>query len=255
MVFDFIRFVSDVFNPILNPVLRPILDPIPTSWAVILMSVIITLITTLVYKKFTNQEVLKSLKEELKEIQAEMKQFSHDVAKSTELQKRSWEKMLQQMKMSMKPMLITWIPILIIFAWIWTNLAFHPILPGEEFSTTVTFEKEATGLINLTLPQNMVLLDAVEKTITDKKASWRLIGEPGTHELSYDYNGKTYKKEVLITDTKLYITPKLNIFEDQIKTIEIDNQPVKIFGLNWFWAYIIISFVINMLLRKLLKIH
>tara|TARA_Y100000034_G_C6748405_1_gene332500 strand:- start:33 stop:797 length:765 start_codon:yes stop_codon:yes gene_type:complete len=254
-MFDLINWVSKIFNPFLNPVLKPILSSIPENWAIVLMSLIITLVTTLVYKKFTNQEILKSLKQEIKDIQQEMKEFSHDIQRTKELQKKSWEKMIQQMKQSMKPMLVTWIPILIIFAWIWTNLAYYPILPGEEFTTTINFEKDTIGTVELFPPENVQLLSQAKKEISDNKASWNLKGAKGEYKLSYKFKDKIYAKDLVITDKKLYIQPKMNIFENNIKTIEVENRPVKIFGMNWFWGYLIISIIINSLLRKLLKIH
>ena len=255
MVFNLINWVANISNPLLNPILRPLLDPLPQSWAIIIIAFFITLITTLAYKKFTNQEVLKSLKQEIKDIQAEMKEFSHDVQRTAELQKQSWQKMAQQFKQSMKPMFITWIPILIIFAWVWTNLAYLPISPGEEFTTTIEFEKGITGKVEIIPPEKIQLLEEPKKDISEKKVSWRLKGEKGEYALNYKFKDEIYSKELIITDKKVYIPPKLNVFDDNVRTIEVNNSPVKIFGLNWFWGYLIFSMVVSMILRKLLRVH
>ncbi len=84
----------------------------------VLISFILTLLVTLVYKYMTDQELLKSIKEEMKEIRKEMKEFREDPQKMMELQKRSMEKSMVQMKNTFKPMLITFIPLIMVFGWL-----------------------------------------------------------------------------------------------------------------------------------------
>jgi len=47
-------------------------------YALIIISFVLMLMTTLVYKYFTDQEAMKSLKAEMKEIQAQMKESKED---------------------------------------------------------------------------------------------------------------------------------------------------------------------------------
>ncbi len=83
-----------------------------------LVSFVLTLLVTVVYKYMTDQELLKSIKEEMKEIRKEMKEFREDPKKMMELQKKSMEKSMVQMKNSFKPMLITFIPLILVFGWL-----------------------------------------------------------------------------------------------------------------------------------------
>tara|TARA_Y100000310_G_scaffold345598_1_gene467053 strand:- start:2810 stop:3247 length:438 start_codon:yes stop_codon:yes gene_type:complete len=88
------------------------------GWTVVLISFIFTLLITLAYKYFTDQEIMKSLKGEMKELRKEMKEFKDDPEKMMAIQKKSFEKSMQQMKMQFKPMLITLIPLLVLFSWL-----------------------------------------------------------------------------------------------------------------------------------------
>lgn len=88
---------------------------------IIFVSFILTLLSTLAYKLFTDQKLMKDVKDEMKDIRKEMKEFAHDPAKVAELQKRSLEKSANQMKQSFKPMLITIIPFLLVFNWLRTE--------------------------------------------------------------------------------------------------------------------------------------
>ena len=65
-----------------------------------------------------------------------MKEYQHDVEKVKDLQKQSFEKMGVQFKQSMKPMIITMIPMIIILGWLATSLSYDSLKPNENFTST-----------------------------------------------------------------------------------------------------------------------
>ena len=85
--------------------------------SIAVFSVFITAVSTLVQKHFTDQEHLKALKKRQKEIQAELKK-----TKEPSLLQELNAEMLQltgaMFKSSMKPMFVTMIPFLALFAWL-----------------------------------------------------------------------------------------------------------------------------------------
>ncbi len=86
---------------------------------IIIITFIITLLTTLVYKYFTDQEALKKVKEDNKRLQQEMKDHKGDVKKMAELQKEVFQKgFIEPMKHQWKPLLITFLPFILIFGWL-----------------------------------------------------------------------------------------------------------------------------------------
>lgn len=85
---------------------------------ILIISFLLTLMITLIYKKFTDQEVMTSLKKEIKELSNEAKAYKEDPKKALELQKKAMEKNLEYFKHSLKPMLITMLPLLIIYSWL-----------------------------------------------------------------------------------------------------------------------------------------
>lgn len=95
--------------------------------SIAVFSVIVTLISTLVQKHFTDQEHLKSLKKRQKEIQAEIKK-----TKEPSVMQELNAEMLQltgvMFKKSMKPMFVTIIPFLILFTWL--RSVYVPVLGG-----------------------------------------------------------------------------------------------------------------------------
>jgi len=105
------------------------------SWnplvAIILISFLMTLVITLSYKFLTNQEMMKSLKEEIKGFQQQMKENKEDTQKVMELQKQALEKNMKYMMHSFKPTLFTFVPLIIIFTWLRTTYSTQgPLLFG-----------------------------------------------------------------------------------------------------------------------------
>jgi uncharacterized membrane protein (DUF106 family) len=86
--------------------------------SVIVISALITLVMTLVTKKFTNQTRMKELKDVQKSHQARIKEHKGNMEKISEIQKEMMEGSLELMKHSFKPMFITFIPLILIFWWI-----------------------------------------------------------------------------------------------------------------------------------------
>lgn len=101
------------FNTVFGPVMT-LPDPLPIA----IISFILTLITTLIYKYMTDQEVMKTLKADIKALQGEMKKHRENKDKMMHYQKKAMEKNMTYMKHSLKPMIITFIPIIFIFGWL-----------------------------------------------------------------------------------------------------------------------------------------
>ena len=98
--------------------------------SIAVFSVVITLISTLVQKKFTDQEHLKSLKKRQKEIQKELKK-TKDPSLMQELNAEMLSLTGVMFKSSMKPMFVTIIPFLILFTWLRGVYGAEEVLGGS----------------------------------------------------------------------------------------------------------------------------
>lgn len=92
-------------------------------WNILVMSFIITFFITIIYKFTTDQLLLKELKTQVKTYQVQMKEHKSNPQKLMEIQKESMGLNMKYMKHSMKPMLFTFIPIILIFGWLNTTSA------------------------------------------------------------------------------------------------------------------------------------
>ncbi|MBR9691704.1 DUF106 domain-containing protein [Candidatus Woesearchaeota archaeon] len=258
-----------VFETLLNPIFAPLLN-LPVFWSILIISLIVAVLITMVYKWMTDQHLMKTLKEDIKKFQKEMKELKDNPKEFMAVQKRAMETNMKYMMHSMKPTLITFIPIIIIFGWLNAHLAFEPIMPGQEFTTSAIFDIEHEGEIKIIAPEGVELVsEEMQKIecVKEKglifskdicKAEWVLKGPKGNYLLEYEFNSKKYTKELLITEERSYEKPVKVIKEDELKSLNIGNKKVKpIPGIpfGWLGTYIIFSIIFSMSLRKIMKLH
>jgi len=86
--------------------------------SIICFSLVVSLFVTIVNYFILDKDRMRELKQKQKDLQAEMKNHKDNPAKMMELQKELMGHTMETMKHSMKPMLITWIPIILFFGWL-----------------------------------------------------------------------------------------------------------------------------------------
>ncbi|MBT4334641.1 DUF106 domain-containing protein [archaeon] len=106
-----------MLDSIFNSMFGSMIEAHPTA-TLIFISFLLTLFVSVFYKIFTDQKLMKALKEEMKEIRSDLKKFAHDPEKTLQLQKISMQKSMEHMKHTMKPTLITMLPLLVVFSWL-----------------------------------------------------------------------------------------------------------------------------------------
>jgi uncharacterized membrane protein (DUF106 family) len=116
--------------------------------SIILLGLIISLFISLVNYFVLDKEKMRNLKERQKAIQKEMKDHKDNPQKLMELQKEMLSQAGETMKHTLKPMLITFIPVLLIFGfmrglfaptevaktWFWWYI-------GSSFAGSILFRK------------------------------------------------------------------------------------------------------------------
>ena len=246
-----------MFDAILDAIFGPIAS-LPPLLAVAIFSLIVTTMTTFIYKAVTDQNKLKEIKGKIKEYQKSMKELNkEDPQKALSVQKKAMEKNMEYMKHSMKATLFTMLPIIIILGWLNANMAFYPINPAEEFTVYAELKEDAEGTVELDItPENQVeLLTPKNAQIEEGKAEWKLKGPKGSYILSYNKDGNSYEQKLVISDEREYGEPNKDIGEGNFISGNIVHEkimPLEFIGLKWGWlgSYIIFSIIIGMTLRK-----
>ena len=118
--------LKQAVHTVLDPSLGALLDWNPT-YGMILITAMVTLITTLLQKYLTDQDMLKQIKEEQKLVQQEMKLAKENPDKSMELSKKSMELTMKAMPITMRPVMITIIPFVLLLRWFGDYFSQHVV--------------------------------------------------------------------------------------------------------------------------------
>ena len=107
---------------VLNPIFNPLVNAVGPLVTITIIATIVALITTIATKLLVNQDRLAFLQKEMKEFNQEMMEArkSNDPKALEKMQKKQMEFMglqKEMMFMSFKPMIVTWVPVIIIYYW------------------------------------------------------------------------------------------------------------------------------------------
>ena len=262
-------------NTILDPVLSPLL-PLGAFWTIFIICLVMSLITTIIYKYTTNQEKLKEIKADMKRLQKKATAYSKEGKsdKAMALQKDIMKMNMEFMKSSFRSTLFTFIPILLFFGWLGVNLAFAPLMPMADFNVTLVAQDDLSisSSFTLLLPQELSTTDVLTKNLSENNlVVWSGISGPaGNYFLNFIHNEskEEYSVPIIITSNQEYEGP---IFTNQISTIYkevrvghdkliilkgvpfFEHFPI-IKNWGWFGIYFLFAIGFSIALKKILKI-
>jgi len=115
------NFVHSIFDPSLGVLLSW-----DVTYGLLLIIAVLTFLMTLVQKYTTDQETLKEMRKEQKILQEEMKKYRDDPGKMMELNKQSMAFIPKTLKLSMRAIIYTSIPLILLFRWFMDYFALIP---------------------------------------------------------------------------------------------------------------------------------
>ncbi len=197
--------------------------------AIIIFSLILVFVINLFYKFLINQEEAKQLKQRQKELKEEMKTYRKEgnAEKTTELFSEMMQLNNKMMKLTLKPMLASLIIIAI----------FLPMV-ASFFDITATFEDNHA---TIDLGGNVY-------EITRSEDTFEVTG-PAEFECN-----KTCRQYLQNTEWNIRLDGNKIVFV-RILVLLPFSLPLIGDDLGWLGCYIIISFILVMPIRKLLKIN
>ena len=113
---DKISIIKDTAHAILDPSAGALLNW-DITYGMIIIVFMISVFMTLLQKYATDQETLRELKKEQKILQEEMKKYKEHPEKLMELQKKQFAFIPKTMKLSMRPIMFTGVPLILFFRW------------------------------------------------------------------------------------------------------------------------------------------
>lgn len=254
------------FSSFLDPVFNPLLALSP-FWSIIVVSLLVAVLMSFIYKWMTDQVLMKTLKDDIKKFQKEMKLLRDNPKKMMEVQKKAMDSNMKYMMHSMKPTFVTMLPLLLIFGWLSSNLAYYPIMPGETFTASVVMSEGVSGNVSLIVPEGFILLSDASTNIVNGGANWTIIAPVilknslgDSYSLDFSFGGKSELKDIIIATTQDYASVSQSVKNSDFKVINVNNRPLKLMNLfgwhvGWLGSYIIFSIIFSMSLRKIMKLH
>lgn len=122
--------IKQAVETVLNPTLGALLN-FNLYIGFIIIIALTSLVFTLSQKYLSDQKELKEIKKEQKYLQEEMKKYKDHPEKLLEFQKKQLEFFPRTFELTMKPLIYTSIPVLLLFRWFAENL--HPHFGGWWF--------------------------------------------------------------------------------------------------------------------------
>jgi len=258
------------FANLLDPILNPLLSLGP-FWAILIISVFVSVFTVVTYKYTTNQDHLHKVKAELKRLQEKSKQHTKEGKndKAMALQKEMMKLNGTYMKASMKSTLYTFLPLIIFFGWLGAHLAFAPLMPGIAFNISVVPATGAQGTYTAIVPEGMQILSSPIMNASSEMTWSFKANETGNYAISIKHSsGEEQLVPVLITKDNFYEEPLKKISDSQaFSEINIGNKKLLIFkkipffnilpwikNWGWFGAYFLFSIIFSTSLRKAMKL-
>ncbi|MDD3263557.1 MAG: EMC3/TMCO1 family protein [Candidatus Nanoarchaeia archaeon] len=236
--------------------------------SLIILSLVITFVTKIITKFTTDQSKLKSIREETKELQKKMKEAlkKKDTKAYDKLQTRSLQLSQQQMQMSMKSLMYTFLPIILLFGLLRSNIANESLNIGDNLDIEIKLkeikEVEIISKNNFSTKDTLPVENNSNMIIPKTK-----IFTINLENIQFDENitikTKNSSENIEIKTSKFETTDMLTIYK--FKESDFSSAKVllneKIYfnflflKLNWFWTYFILAMIFNTLLTKLLKIY
>lgn len=225
----------------------------PPLISILLVSTVVSLIIVVSYKLLTDQKEMKRLKDELAASQKRMKEIK-EPEKLMAVQKEAMALNMQYMSKSMKPTLITFLPIILIFGWMNAHFAFEPLSPGQEFLLTAHV-KDAQN-VSIVVPEGLTVTSAATAEVHDSIAKFNLKGEEGKHLVTLQGGGEEVDKEVIITTERTYASVSQAYKGKVFESVTLGNEKLIVFWkIGWLGTYIIAAILLSTVLRRLLKVY
>lgn len=250
-----------VLEGILNPVFGWVL-PLPSWLAILIISFILTLITTVIYKYTTNQSEMRRLKDDTKMYQKKLKELKDNPKKAMEIQQKAMSVNMEYMKHSFKPMLYTMLPLLVIFGWLSAHYAYEPIQPNTPFNVSVYTQGLEGKEITLESMPDLTISEP-KQTLQNEQATWTLHGNLGDYKLIVTQEKNTAERMLTISNERRYENPIGVVKNGPIQKFIVQQEALhpfndlSIFGWHpsWIGCYIIFSIALSTIIRKLMKVY
>ena len=269
----------------LNAALRGIFDALlapfrslPPLVGLLVVSVVVSILMLLVFKKTSNQARLESVKRQIHACLFELRLFSDDLPAILRAQGEILKHNLRYLGLSLVPMLVMLVPLVLVIAQLQFHYGYRGLRPSEEFLFKVQLKEgraDARPAAALEVPGGVAVLTPPVWIPSERELAWRLRAErTGDYELKLRLDGQEYAKSAQVSEgvrrrSPVRLAPGLlNQLlypaedplpgDSPVSAITVgyaeDDVPVLGWAVNWLVLFFILSVAFAFALRKRLGV-
>jgi len=192
-------WLNSAVGSIINIILLPFSSLNP--WlAMLVISLLTALLMLFIYKKVSNQDGIRRVKNRLKANLLEIRLYQNDLRTQLRSQKELLSANFQYLLYNLKPLLVMIVPIFLLLAQLNLWFASRPPAPGETFLLKARFMKTVNLeqlRLDLEAPEGLLVETPPVRIIDEGEVSWRLkVTGPVREPLVIQVNGQRYQKQI-----------------------------------------------------------
>jgi hypothetical protein len=245
----------------------------------IVISLVTGVVMLLIFKKTSNQEAIKQAKNQIKAHLLEIRLFKNDTARSFRAQGAILGANFRYMGHALRPMLVMFIPVLLILAQLNLRYGSASLPPGGQALVKMKLAEGTsaeTTPISLRAPAGVTVETPPLRIEEESEVDWRIRGDAaGFHNLMFDVAGTPVEKSVSVGQASpakvptlrsrkffdLFLTPgeKPLPRNSGVTSIEIVYPPQRLpfFGgrMHWLVAFFVLSMIFGFGLKGVFKVE
>ena len=268
----FNRLLTGLFDLVFLPFRA--LDPL---WGLAVVSFVAGVLMLWIFGRVSDQERIRDVRERIRGNLIGIRLFGDDLALLFRLQLRIFRQTVTYLRHAMWPMVVLFVPVLLILTQLNLRFAARPLAPGE--TTVLTLElRQGSALdqeVVLHVPPGVTVETPAVRIPSRREVAWRLrVDEPGRHRVTLEAGGQRVEKELVaggrwadvstlrtagLVDALLYPGEPLIDRASPIAAIEVRHAPLALslfgFGVDWLVFFFVASLVSGFAFRRLLGVE
>lgn len=273
-----IWFFNFAFSKIFEFIFFPFQGMSP--WvAMALISFLTSVLMLLFFRFFSNQEGIRKVKNKIKAHLLELRLFKDSLSLSIRAQGNIFRYNLKYIGYSAKPLLVMFIPIVLILVQLNLWFGYQALTPGQETIVKVKLVKGQNPLsVNLSLDSSSLDIENLPLRIEgEREIDWRIKArENGLHSLTLTVGGQKLSKSVIVGQKPLvkisqakvrrnFIAELFNPGEAPLpgnlplKSVEVlyPNKNMNLFGWRIYWliVYFALSIIFGFAFKGVFKVE
>jgi uncharacterized membrane protein (DUF106 family) len=202
-----------VFNQIVTFIFDLIFAPfsgLSPVWGLIFISVATGLFMLLIFKRVSNQEGIRAVKNHIQAYLLELRLYQHDAGLSVQAFRNVMKSNMKYLGYALKPMLFLFIPVLLIMIQIAVRYEYRSLSVGEQAVLDVCLSEGVQGSeFRLEAPEN-IRIETPPLFIPDEdRIYWRIRAvSKGEGELVFRYGQKALNKQIFVDSHRKKISPE-----------------------------------------------